>query len=149
MRTGHFWPRNGRREGRAIRRRLHAASSRGARAGLPVGSSQKEFRAKLEELVDRTAASASRGTAKKSTATPLTAADGDLALAPPKPSLGETEYRLNWLPLGGYVKMLGQTTSKPNSKPTIPAPTTASRLAANDHACRPGHHERDPGAVGS
>src|SRR2546426_9740910 len=21
---------------------------------------------------------------------------------------GETEYRLNWLPLGGYVKMLGQ-----------------------------------------
>src|SRR5690606_28383641 len=23
-------------------------------------------------------------------------------------ALGETEYRLNWLPLGGYVKMLGQ-----------------------------------------
>src|SRR5262245_17116925 len=22
--------------------------------------------------------------------------------------LGETEYRLNWIPLGGYVKMLGQ-----------------------------------------
>src|SRR5678815_2831063 len=22
--------------------------------------------------------------------------------------IGETEYRLNWIPLGGYVKMLGQ-----------------------------------------
>ena len=22
--------------------------------------------------------------------------------------LGDTEYRLNWIPLGGYVKMLGQ-----------------------------------------
>src|SRR5689334_21979953 len=30
------------------------------------------------------------------------AADVDLS------QLGETEYRLNWIPLGGYVKMLGQ-----------------------------------------
>ncbi|MGH7178864.1 MAG: site-2 protease family protein [Tepidisphaeraceae bacterium] len=29
--------------------------------------------------------------------------------------LGETEYRLNWLPLGGYVKMLGQDDLRPNS----------------------------------
>jgi regulator of sigma E protease len=27
--------------------------------------------------------------------------------------LGETEYRLNWIPLGGYVKMLGQDDLKP------------------------------------
>lgn len=27
--------------------------------------------------------------------------------------LGETEYRLNWIPLGGYVKMLGQDDMKP------------------------------------
>lgn len=26
----------------------------------------------------------------------------------PESELGETEYRINWLPLGGYVKMLGQ-----------------------------------------
>ncbi|MBL1218778.1 MAG: PDZ domain-containing protein [Planctomycetes bacterium] len=26
----------------------------------------------------------------------------------PESSMGETEYRINWLPLGGYVKMLGQ-----------------------------------------
>ncbi len=27
--------------------------------------------------------------------------------------IGETEYRLNWIPLGGYVKMLGQDDLKP------------------------------------
>src|SRR5688572_18719845 len=28
---------------------------------------------------------------------------------------GETEYRLNWVPLGGYVKMLGQEDMNPNA----------------------------------
>jgi len=57
-------------------------------------------------------------------------ADGDLALAAAQTKLGETEYRLNWLPLGGYVKMLGQDDLKPNSEADDPAPTTASRLAS-------------------
>ena len=30
-------------------------------------------------------------------------------------NLGETEYRLNWIPLGGYVKMLGQDDMNPNA----------------------------------
>jgi regulator of sigma E protease len=30
-----------------------------------------------------------------------------------KLGVGETEYRLNWIPLGGYVKMLGQDDLKP------------------------------------
>ncbi len=29
--------------------------------------------------------------------------------------VGETEYRINWLPLGGYVKMLGQDDLKPGA----------------------------------
>src|SRR5436190_22263775 len=29
--------------------------------------------------------------------------------------VGETEYRLNWIPLGGYVKMLGQDDLHANS----------------------------------
>lgn len=33
-----------------------------------------------------------------------------------KLGLGETEYRLNWLPLGGYVKMMGQDDLNPNSE---------------------------------
>ncbi len=34
--------------------------------------------------------------------------------------LGETEYRLNWIPLGGYVKMLGQDDLKPNAEAEDP-----------------------------
>lgn len=30
-------------------------------------------------------------------------------------SMGETEYRLNWIPLGGYVKMLGQEDLNPEA----------------------------------
>jgi regulator of sigma E protease len=34
--------------------------------------------------------------------------------------IGETEYRLNWIPLGGYVKMLGQDDLDPNATATDP-----------------------------
>jgi membrane-associated protease RseP (regulator of RpoE activity) len=30
-------------------------------------------------------------------------------------SLGETEYRCNWVPLGGYVKMVGQEDLNPEA----------------------------------
>ena len=33
-------------------------------------------------------------------------------------SMGETEYRLNWMPLGGYVKMLGQEDLNPDASLT-------------------------------
>ncbi|MBL4702604.1 site-2 protease family protein [bacterium AH-315-I18] len=34
--------------------------------------------------------------------------------------LGETEYRLNWMPLGGYVKMLGQEDMDPSAQSADP-----------------------------
>jgi regulator of sigma E protease len=34
--------------------------------------------------------------------------------------MSETEYRLNWLPLGGYVKMLGQEDMDPNAQSDDP-----------------------------
>jgi regulator of sigma E protease len=34
--------------------------------------------------------------------------------------IGETEYRLNWIPLGGYVKMLGQDDLHPNAQQEDP-----------------------------
>jgi regulator of sigma E protease len=34
--------------------------------------------------------------------------------------IGETEYRLNWIPLGGYVKMLGQDDMNPNAQSDDP-----------------------------
>ena len=39
--------------------------------------------------------------------------------------LGETEYRLNWLPLGGYVKMLGQEDLDPNARSQDPRAFTS------------------------
>src|SRR5439155_7554844 len=34
--------------------------------------------------------------------------------------VGETAYRLNWIPLGGYVKMLGQDDLRPNAEQDDP-----------------------------
>src|SRR5947209_11448864 len=34
--------------------------------------------------------------------------------------ISDTEYRLNWIPLGGYVKMLGQDDLRPNSQADDP-----------------------------
>jgi len=63
--------------------------------GIRWGSTQKE-------LAERTAGSAVEGA--------LTAHDLELA---PDDKFGDTEYRLNWIPLGGYVKMLGQDDLRP------------------------------------
>jgi regulator of sigma E protease len=41
--------------------------------------------------------------------------DAAAATGQPPPVFGDTEYRLNWMPLGGYVKMLGQDDLAPNA----------------------------------
>src|SRR4051812_14604320 len=44
----------------------------------------------------------------------------ELVAAGQAEGVGETEYRLNWIPLGGYVKMLGQDDLRPNSEQNDP-----------------------------
>ena len=44
----------------------------------------------------------------------------ELVAAGQAEGIGETEYRLNWIPLGGYVKMLGQDDLRPNSEQNDP-----------------------------
>lgn len=44
--------------------------------------------------------------------------------------LGETEYRLNWIPLGGYVKMLGQDDMNPNAIADDPRAFNKKSIAA-------------------
>lgn len=44
--------------------------------------------------------------------------------------LGETEYRLNWLPLGGYVKMLGQEDMDPGARSDDPRSFNAKPIWA-------------------
>ncbi len=44
--------------------------------------------------------------------------------------LGETEYRLNWLPLGGYVKMLGQEDLDPTAQSQDPRSFNSKSVGA-------------------
>jgi regulator of sigma E protease len=89
--------------------------------GVRFGSSQKEFKAKQEAWLGDTAARQADGNADRLKGD---AADGwtdaDYAMAAKALNISETEYRLNWLPLGGYVKMLGQDDLRPNSEADDP-----------------------------
>ncbi len=53
-----------------------------------------------------------------------------LSLAGAALGLGETEYRLNWIPLGGYVKMLGQDDLDPNKKSEDPRSFNRKSISA-------------------
>ncbi len=45
-------------------------------------------------------------------------------------NVGETEYRINWIPLGGYVKMLGQDDLKPGEQVLDPRAFSAKSVGA-------------------
>lgn len=45
-------------------------------------------------------------------------------------TVGETEYRLNWIPLGGYVKMLGQDDLRPNAQQDDPRAYNKKSISA-------------------
>ena len=66
--------------------------------GLRMGSTEAEY-----EKRARAAAAAAPGAGAGASPS-----EDELYAAADAAGLGETEYRLNWLPLGGYVKMLGQ-----------------------------------------
>src|SRR5450432_725659 len=74
--------------------------------GIRRGSSREEYEAKLQKyLLENKVADESIN------------ANEEIRLdyAAAQLGIGETEYRLNWIPLGGYVKMLGQDDMNPNS----------------------------------
>jgi len=90
--------------------------------GLRYGSTQKEFRKRIENHLNA-------GGEKSQTEEPQVKekeeeddgpTDLQVARAAAELNLGETEYRLNWIPLGGYVKMLGQDDLKPNAEADDP-----------------------------
>jgi regulator of sigma E protease len=84
--------------------------------GWRVGSSRLEYERRAREYL--------RGVegGQKTDATIAEARNEDQKLdyAAAALGIGETEYRLNWLPLGGYVKMLGQDDLHPNAEVTDP-----------------------------
>ena len=91
--------------------------------GLRFGSSGKQFeervQARAAELRAGNGGSDYNASDKASfSALELDAAANDLGIS-------ETEYRLNWVPLGGYVKMMGQDDLKPNA--TVDDPRAFNR----------------------
>lgn len=56
--------------------------------------------------------------------------EAKLKAGTPEHELGETEYRINWLPLGGYVKMLGQDDMDPLATSSDPRSYTAKSVGA-------------------
>jgi regulator of sigma E protease len=81
--------------------------------GLRVGTTQREYDKRVKEYVEKEEGHLDRKDHSGPTNEQLTRAAEKLGL-------GETEYRLNWIPLGGYVKMLGQDDLNPNSQSDDP-----------------------------
>ncbi len=98
------------------------------RKGLGVrwGSTQSEYHQRLNDYVKEHRLASRNGDAGKPTdehanydetldPTPI-----ELARAAAALPISETEYRLNWIPLGGYVKMLGQEDLRPGAAVSDP-----------------------------
>jgi regulator of sigma E protease len=81
--------------------------------GLRVGTTQREYEKRLKEYVEKEEGHLDRRDRSAPTAE-------QLHRAAEKLGLGETEYRLNWIPLGGYVKMLGQDDLNPTAQSDDP-----------------------------
>src|SRR5687767_13703166 len=76
--------------------------------GFRVGSTTKEYERTVREHAEK----------KHSRKGDITHAE--FSAAAEELGLGETEYRLNWMPLGGYVKMLGQDDLNPTAQSEDP-----------------------------
>src|SRR4051812_12060273 len=82
--------------------------------GFRVGSTTKEYTRRLHEHIETTQATELHLKEK------LLPTGEQIDRAARELGLGETEYRLNWIPLGGYVKMLGQDDLNPTSQSDDP-----------------------------
>jgi regulator of sigma E protease len=78
------------------------------------GGTQNEYEHRVKEQLAKTHAD----TVKIDE--PREWSDIEFAKASAEIGISETEYRLNWIPLGGYVKMLGQDDMKPGQEAEDP-----------------------------
>src|SRR4051812_23025087 len=83
--------------------------------GWRVGTTTKEYRRRAQNLLEKNEKPNPEISEDASGYT-----DEQINKAADELGLGETEYRLNWIPLGGYVKMLGQDDLKPNATASDP-----------------------------
>lgn len=78
--------------------------------GIRVGNTQKDYQQRIEQYVSEHYKDEPRVREQSGQAYADAVLEAERELR-----LGETEYRLNWIPLGGYVKMLGQDDLRPNA----------------------------------
>lgn len=83
--------------------------------GLRVGNTQKEYNQRIEQYIKEKYKNDPPAQDTTTLAYQQASIEAEKALG-----LGETEYRLNWIPLGGYVKMLGQDDLRPNAQADDP-----------------------------
>lgn len=83
--------------------------------GVRLGNTQKEYQQRLEDYIAEHHANDPVVADHSTQAYQDALREAESALG-----LGETEYRLNWIPLGGYVKMLGQDDLRPNAEAADP-----------------------------
>jgi regulator of sigma E protease len=83
----------------------HAIVSFRKGIGLKLGNTKAEYETRIKEHLAK-----KLGKAPSEEFTDLQMSQGGEELG-----LGETEYRLSWIPIGGYVKMLGQDDMKPGA----------------------------------
>lgn len=83
--------------------------------GVRIGTSTAEFEARVQRHIDERRDSGLRLKEATGSATP-----DEAYRAAQELRISETEYRLNWIPLGGYVKMLGQDDLNPNAQVSDP-----------------------------
>jgi regulator of sigma E protease len=92
--------------------------------GLRIGTTKREYDQRIAEHLAR--ADAPGGQVREATQW----SGQQEAAAAAALGLGDTEYRLNWLPLGGYVKMLGQDDLRPNALSDDPRAYNRKSVAA-------------------
>ncbi|MEL7089885.1 MAG: site-2 protease family protein, partial [Planctomycetota bacterium] len=90
----------------------HALLSYRKGLGLRVGGTEKEYFTRALEALEKDGKSIEGLSEHQRNQMIMEKAD--------ELGLSETEYRLNWIPLGGYVKMLGQEDLDPSAQSDDP-----------------------------
>ncbi len=81
--------------------------------GFKVGTTELEFDKRVTDYLNKKNPDTQQNNTQNTTSTQFTSTQLDEAANALK--LGETEYRFNWIPLGGYVKMEGQDDMDPTN----------------------------------
>jgi regulator of sigma E protease len=93
--------------------------------GVRIGNTQKDYQTRIDAYLKEKYPDDSQIAEHSGSRYTEAVIEAEKALG-----LGETEYRLNWMPLGGYVKMLGQDDLRPAGEQDDPRSYTRKSIGA-------------------